>query len=80
MRVNFQVNEIFYRRLKLNQSKTKLMVIIDPTSSEQIALEKALLIATLSECEIHAFVHVYEDISDHAGYSSIKDMKKPRNA
>lgn len=59
----------------MNKSKVKLMVIIDPTNSEQIALEKALLIASLTECEIHAFACVYEEIADHGEYSSIKDMK-----
>lgn len=60
----------------MSKSDIKLFVIIDPTSDHQIALEKALSIARLSDCEIHAYLCVYEDISEHGEYASIKDMKK----
>lgn len=60
----------------MRKSEVNLFVIIDPTSDHQIALEKALLIATLTECRIHAYLCVYENISEHGEYASIRDMKK----
>ena len=60
----------------MKQSQIKLFVIIDPTSDHQIALDKALLVATLTDCEIHAYVCVYEEISEHGEYASTRDMKK----
>ncbi|MFT5659191.1 MAG: universal stress protein E [Gammaproteobacteria bacterium] len=60
----------------MHQSQLKLFVIIDPTNGEQIALQKALLMSVLTDCEIHAFVCDYEDISEHGEYASTSDMKR----
>ena len=53
----------------------KLFVIFDPTVTQQVALEKALLIASMSHCEIHAYVCVYADLSRHPEFSSRQDLK-----
>ncbi len=39
--------------------RTRLFVIVDPTAEIQIALVKALLIAKLGDCHIHAFMCIY---------------------
>ena len=54
----------------MKQKRTKLFVIIDPESTHQVALVKALLIAKLGNCHIHAFMCVYADIKDHPEASS----------
>lgn len=59
----------------MKQEKTRLFVIVDPTASHQIALVKALLIAKLADCHIHAFMCVYRDISEGDGYASRHDFK-----
>jgi universal stress protein E len=53
----------------------KLFVIIDPTVKRQIALEKALLVASMGHCAIHAFVCTYAELSEHGEFSSRKDLK-----
>ena len=59
----------------MEQKRTKLFVIIDPESTHQVALVKALLIAKLGNCHIHAFMCVYADIKDHPEASSRKGLK-----
>jgi universal stress protein E len=59
----------------MNQKPTKLFVIIDPESTHQVALVKALLIAKLGNCQIHAFMCVYADIKAHPEASSRKGLK-----
>lgn len=59
----------------MTQEKTQLFVIVDPTASHQVALVKALLIAKLADCHIHAFLCVYEDISKGDAYASRHDFK-----
>jgi universal stress protein E len=53
----------------------KLFVIIDPTVKRQIAFEKALLVASMGNCAIHAFACTYAELSEHGEFSSRKDMK-----
>lgn len=55
---------------------THLFVVIDPTAPHQPALFKALLIAKLGECHIHAFMCVYEDIEKSESSASRKDFKR----
>lgn len=43
----------------MKNGRTRLFVIIDPTAEHQIGLVKALLLAKLAECEIHAFMCVH---------------------
>lgn len=59
----------------MTMTKNKLFVIIDPTVKQQIALEKALLVASMSDCSIHAFVCTYADISKHTEFSSRHELK-----
>lgn len=59
----------------MSATKKKLFVIIDPTSIRQIAFEKALLVASLSNSGIHAFICVYKELSEHDDFSSRKDLK-----
>ncbi len=59
----------------MKQQRTKLFVIIDPESTHQVALVKALLVAKLGYCHIHAFMCVYADIKDHPEASSRKGLK-----
>jgi universal stress protein E len=56
--------------------KSSLLVVIDPTAPNQPALVKALSIAKLGECHIHAFMCVYEDIEKSGSYASRKDFKR----
>ena len=55
--------------------RTRLLVVIDPTSEVQIALVKALLIAKLGNCHIHAFLCVYEDFGKSRRSESRRDFK-----
>lgn len=57
------------------EDKTSLFVIVDPTATHQVALVKALLIAKLADCRIHAFLCVYEDIGKSDAYASRNDFK-----
>jgi len=59
----------------MKQKRTKLFVIIDPESTHQVALVKALLVAKLGNCHIHAFMCVYADLKDHPEASSRKGLK-----
>ena len=62
-------------RCAMNGKQTRLFVIIDPTSDHQAALLKALLIAKLGDCHIHAFVCVYSELKDHGVSLSRRDLK-----
>ncbi len=55
--------------------RTRLFVVIDPTSEVQIALVKALLIAKLGDCHIHAFLCVYEDNDESRHSDSRRDFR-----
>jgi universal stress protein E len=60
----------------MKTKRTKLFVIIDPKSEHQVALVKALLIARLGDCHIHAFLCVYNDLDEHDEASSRKALKQ----
>ena len=60
----------------MKQNRTKLFVIIDPESVHQVALVKALLIAKLGDCHIHAFMCVYSDLKDNPKATSRKNLKQ----
>ncbi len=55
--------------------RTRLFVIVDPTARHQIALVKALLIAKLADCEIHAFMCVHGDTRDSSANASRREFK-----
>ncbi|MCP4874361.1 MAG: universal stress protein [Gammaproteobacteria bacterium] len=59
----------------MKRQKTSLFVIVDPTAEHQVALVKALLIAKLGNCHIHAFLCTYRDVRQAQEYSSRKDFK-----
>ncbi|MDC1287719.1 universal stress protein [Gammaproteobacteria bacterium] len=59
----------------MKRRKTSLFVVIDPTVQQQIALVKALLIAKLGDCHIHAFLCVQKDLKQAGAYASRKDFK-----
>ncbi len=48
----------------MKQEKTRLFVIADPTASHQAALVKALLLAKLADCQVHAFLCVYREVGE----------------
>jgi universal stress protein E len=60
----------------MKQQKTRLFVIIDPTAKHQVALVKALLIAKLGDCHIHAFLCIHKGLDEAGEYSSRKDFKR----
>jgi universal stress protein E len=60
----------------MKPQRTQLFVIIDPTAPQQLALVKALLIAKMGDCHIHAFLCVYAAIEEIEGYASRKDLKR----
>jgi len=60
----------------MKQQKTRLFVIIDPTAEHQVALVKALLIAKLGDCHIHASLCIHKDLDEAGEYSSRKDFKR----
>jgi len=60
----------------MKQQKTRFFVIIDPTTAHQPALVKALLIAKLGDCHIHAFLCIHKGLGEEGEYSSSKDLKK----
>ena len=59
----------------MTRESTRLFVIVDPTAAHQVALVKALLIAKMANCEIHAFLCVYRDISESDEFDSRHDFK-----
>jgi universal stress protein E len=60
----------------MKQKKTRLFVIIDPTATHQVALVKALLIAKLGDCHIHASLCIQKGLDESGEYSSRKDFKR----
>ena len=60
----------------MKQEKTRLFVIADPTASHQVALVKALLLAKLADCQIHAFLCVYRKQLEGDNYPSGKDFEQ----
>jgi universal stress protein E len=56
--------------------RTSLFVVMDPTSQHQPALVKALLIAKLGGCELHAFLCIHKDMKESGAYASRKDFKR----
>jgi len=60
----------------MKSRETNLFVVIDPTTAHQPALVKALLIAKLGECHIHAFMCVYDDMEASESSASRKDFKR----
>ena len=60
----------------MKQQKTRLFVIIDPTAAHQVALVKALLIAKLGDCHIHASLCIHKGLDEAGKYSSRKDFKR----
>jgi universal stress protein E len=59
----------------MKQQQTRLFVVIDPTAPHQLALVKALLIAKLGVCHIHAFLCVYKDVKEAGAFASRKEFK-----
>ena len=59
----------------MTKKRTRLFVIVDPTTTHQVALVKALLIAKLADCEIHAFLCVYRDVDKSKDAVSRRDLK-----
>jgi nucleotide-binding universal stress UspA family protein len=59
----------------MKQGKTRLFVIVDPTASHQVALVKALLLAKLADCQIHAFLCVHREQQEDDKYPSPTDFK-----
>lgn len=55
--------------------RTRLFVITDPQAQQQTALIKALLLARMADCEIHAFTCVYRDLDEGGEYASRQDLK-----
>lgn len=60
----------------MKNQKTRLFVVIDPTSEHQPALVKALLVAKLGGCELHAFLCIHKDMKESGVYASRKDFKR----
>lgn len=60
----------------IKHRRTRLLVVIDPTSDVQIALVKALLIAKLGDCHIHAFMCVYEDHEQSSDSESRREFRQ----
>ena len=60
----------------MTQQKTRLFVVVDPTETHQVALVKALLIAKLGDCHIHAFLCTCRDMSQTDEYASREDFKR----
>ena len=60
----------------MQEEKTKLFVIIDPTSEHQPALVKAELIAKLGKCHIHTFLCIYGEAEASSEAVSRKDFKQ----
>ncbi len=64
----------------MSHDKTRLFVIADPTAEHQVALVKALLIAKMANCEIHAFLCVNRDTREGDEFASRQDFKESRLA
>jgi len=60
----------------VNQQQTRLFVVIDPTAEHQPSLVKALLIAKLGNCHIHAFLCTYSDLKEAGEHASREDFKR----
>ena len=60
----------------MTQQQTRLLVVIDPTETHQVALVKALLIAKLGNCHIHAFLCTYKDMKQAGEYASRSEFKR----
>ncbi|MDH3631873.1 MAG: universal stress protein [Gammaproteobacteria bacterium] len=58
------------------QQQTRLFVAVDPTEAHQPALVKALLIAKLGNCQIHAFLCTYKDMQQAGEYTTHSDLKR----
>ena len=59
----------------MTQQQTRLFVVVDPAATHQLALVKALLIAKLGNCQIHAFLCTHEDIQQAGAGTSPGDFK-----
>lgn len=53
----------------------RILAVIDPTQNEQIALQKALYLASILGSEVHIFCCTYLDKGDMDAYQSVKDAK-----
>ena len=60
----------------MKKARSRLFVITDPTARHQVALVKALLVAKMADCEIHAFLCIDRDASESAGFASHGDFKE----
>ena len=60
----------------MNQQQTRLFVVIDPTAEHQPSLVKALLIAKLGNCHIHAFLCTYRDLKEAGEDASREDFER----
>ena len=59
----------------MTQQQTRLFVVVDPAATHQLALVKALLIAKLGNCQIHAFLCTHEDMQQAGADISPSDFK-----
>ncbi len=57
------------------ENQTSLFVILDPEAQHQVALLKALLIAKLGNCRIHAFLCIHREFDEGVDASSKQDLK-----
>lgn len=60
----------------MNPQQTRLFVVVDPTTEHQVALVKALLVAKLGNCHIHAFLCTNEDLKQAQHHASGQDLKR----
>lgn len=60
----------------MNEQKTRLFVVIDPTVDHQLALVKASLIAKLGDCHVHAFLCVYDELENNGDHASRADFER----
>ncbi len=58
----------------MSKGRSRLFVITDPTARHQAALVKALLVAKMADCEIHAFLCTGRDIAEDGDFASRGDF------
>ena len=60
----------------MKQGRSRLFVITDPTARHQVALVKALLMAKMADCEIHAFLCTWREKPKDRGFSSRDEFER----
>jgi len=64
----------------MSREKTRLFVLVDPTAEHQVALVKALLIAKMASCEIHAFLCIDRAAPESGEIASRQDSLEDARA